>query len=136
MGGGKLLIIEQIPLVRQIDTVFKELVDELSYLSSGMIFVQIRNNMVGKFGVRHDPIQGQDVLMKGYRSGLSEQQQHAFRQMALESLQFKKGWTHGEILFDFAIRSNKLITSVQFESNYNMANLFGNLDEKRRVSRA
>ncbi len=128
------MIIEQLSLARQIDIVFKELVEELSYLSSGIIFVQIRNNTVGKFGIKHDPIQGQDVLMKDYKPGLTSNHKQAFRKIYIESLQFKKCWTHGEILFDFAIRSNKLITSVQFESNYNMANLMGPLDDNRRRS--
>ena len=123
------------PLARQIDVVFRELVEELSYLSSGTIFIQIRHNSVGKFGIRHNPIQGQDVLMNEYKPGLSNQQQLAFRQMAIEALHFKKGWTHGEIIFDFAVRSNKLMTSVQFESNYNMANLMGNMGEMRQVRR-
>jgi hypothetical protein len=43
--------------------------------------------------------------------------------MAIESLRLKKNWTHGEISFEFAMRKNLLSTSVQFESNYNMANL-------------
>jgi hypothetical protein len=39
--------------------------------------------------------------------------------MAVESLRMKRNWTHGEILFDFAVRRNREWTaSVQYESNY------------------
>lgn len=113
-------------LARQMDVVFRQLRGELSHLSSGIIFVQIRNNTVGKFGVRHHPIEAKNGEVIGNRSGLSEQQQIAFRNMAIQALQWKN-WTHGEIEFDFAIRQNLLVTSVQFESNYNMAALVPSL---------
>jgi hypothetical protein len=60
-------------------------------------------------------------------TGLSEQELQSFRHTAMESLKLKR-WTHGEILFEFAMRQNKLCTSVAFESNYNMASLLGNRD--------
>lgn len=116
--------LEQIPLIRQVDMVFREIREELLHLTSGIVFIQIRNNLVGKFGVRHDPIESKDGKMKAITSGLSELQFHAFRQMGVQSLQQKTNWTHGEILFEFALKpSGVLHTSVQFESHYNMANL-------------
>lgn len=47
---------EQLSLARQMDLVFRELQEELSGLSSGTVFVQIRNNTIGKFGIRHHPL--------------------------------------------------------------------------------
>jgi len=54
--------------------------------------------------------------------GLSETHLRSFRQMAIESLKHKTSWTHGEICFEFALKQGTLCASVQFESNYNMAN--------------
>lgn len=42
---------ETMSLARQIDIVFRQISDELAFLSSGTVFIQIRNNLVGKFGV-------------------------------------------------------------------------------------
>lgn len=116
------MLLEQLPLARQIDLVFRELKEELNYLTSGTVFVQIRNNMVGKFGIRHFPLESKGTEIKKMESGLSEAEQHTIRQTAKESLKLKH-WTHGEIQFEFAMRHNKLCTSVTFESNYNMASL-------------
>ncbi|WP_200967519.1 O-methyltransferase [Insulibacter thermoxylanivorax] len=115
--------LDQVPLIRQLDLVFRQLNDELAHLSSGIIFVHIRNNVIGKFGIRHDPIQNKGDGFELNRTGLSERHRMAFRQLALESLKYKKQWTHGEIQFEFALKNNTLVASVQFESNYNMANL-------------
>ena len=117
------MIAEQLPLVRQVDLVFKEIFDELSCLSSGIVFLQIRNNIVGKFKVRHDPIEAQDGNVNKPVKGLTETQVFSFRKMAIQSLKHKTNWTHGEIYFEFAVKKNMLISSVQFESNYNMANI-------------
>lgn len=117
-----LLILEKVSLARQLDLVFRELKEELAHLTSGTVFVQIRNNMVGKFGVRHFPLESRGSELKKADRGLTESHQHSFRQTALESLKLKK-WSHGEIQFEFAMRQNLLCTSVTFESNYNMANL-------------
>ncbi|WP_010496468.1 hypothetical protein [Paenibacillus elgii] len=116
------MILEQLPLARQLDLVFRELREELAQLTSGTVFVQIRNNMVGKFGIRHFPLESKGTEIKVAQRGLSESHQHSFRQTALESLKLKR-WTHGEIQFEFAMRQDLLCTSVTFESNYNMANL-------------
>ncbi len=122
------MILELLPLARQIDLVFKEIGEELAKLSSGIVFVQIRNNHIGKFGVRHDPIPSHDGGVEMNEAGLSEIQRRAFRQVGIQSLKRKTNWTHGEILFDFAIKKGSLYTSVQFESNYNMANLMSRLE--------
>lgn len=116
------MILENVSLARQLDLVFRELKEELAHLTSGTVFVQIRNNMVGKFGIRHFPLESKGGEFKKADRGLTESHQHFFRQTALESLKLKK-WSHGEIQFEFAMRQNLLCTSVTFESNYNMANL-------------
>ncbi|MEK3866462.1 O-methyltransferase [Paenibacillus sp. FSL H7-0716] len=114
---------EQLSLARQMDLVFRELQEELSGLSSGTVFVQIRNNTIGKFGIRHHPLAGRGGGFTEVKEGISESQQSSFRLMALESLKYKRRWTHGEISYEFAIRQGKLIVDATLESNYNMANL-------------
>jgi hypothetical protein len=114
--------VEQLPLARQVEIVFSEIKEELQVLNSGTLFLQIRNNVIGKFGIKHIPIEGKGGELQSQSTGLTEPHFQSFIQMALQSLQYKK-WTHGEILFDFRIKQNTLHASVQFESNYNMANL-------------
>ncbi|OAS15350.1 O-methyltransferase [Paenibacillus oryzisoli] len=113
---------EQLTLARQIDVVFRKIKDELSHVNSGTVFVHIRNNDIGKFGIKHLPFESSDgVLPAVTNAGLTELQFQTFRQMAIESLKRKKSWTHGEIMFDFAVRKNVISISIMFESNYNMA---------------
>ncbi|MFE4713436.1 MULTISPECIES: O-methyltransferase [unclassified Paenibacillus] len=114
---------EQLSLARQIDLVFKELQEELSGLSSGTVFVQIRNNVIGKFGIRHLPLSGRKGAFAAETEGLTPEQQASFRLMALESLKYKRRWTHGEISYEFAVRQGMVIVDATLESNYNMANL-------------
>lgn len=114
---------EQLSLARQMDLVFRELQEELSGLSSGTLFVQIRNNVIGKFGIRHHPLSGRSGGFAEVKEGMSEGQQASFRLMALESLKHKRRWTHGEISYEFAIRQGMVIVDATLESNYNMANL-------------
>jgi hypothetical protein len=115
------MILEQLPLARQIDMVFREIKEELVHLTSGTVFVQIRNNVIGKFGVKHLPLESKGGELQANMKGLMESQYQSFRQMAIESLKYKKNWTHGEIMFDFTLKQNTLCTSIQFESNYNMS---------------
>ncbi|MEK3658044.1 O-methyltransferase [Paenibacillus sp. FSL F4-0236] len=114
---------EQLSLARQMDMVFKELQEELSGLTSGTVFVQIRNNMIGKFGIRHNPLSGRSGGFTDAKEGMTDGQQSSFRLMALESLKYKRRWTHGEISYEFAIRQGMVIVDATLESNYNMANL-------------
>jgi hypothetical protein len=114
--------LEQIPLARQIDWVFREIKEELSHVCSGTVFIHIRNNVIGKFGIKHLPLESKDgVLPVMSMKGLTELQYQSFRQMAIESLKYKKNWTHGEMTFDFTIKQSMLSASIMFESNYNMA---------------
>ena len=114
---------EQLSLARQLDLVFKELDQELSGLDSGVVFVQIRNNVIGKFGIRHNPITGRDGRMNIEGTGLSDAQRTSFRVMALETLKYKRQWTYGEISYDFTVRQGMILVDATMESNYNMANL-------------
>ncbi|MGE6574315.1 O-methyltransferase [Paenibacillus xylanexedens] len=115
--------IDELSLARQLDMVFKELDNELSGLDSGVVFVQIRNNVIGKFGIRHNPITGRDGQMDVEKGGLNETQRTSFRTMALETLKFKRNWTHGEISYDFTVRQGMILVDATMESNYNMASL-------------
>ncbi|REK56526.1 MAG: O-methyltransferase [Thermobacillus sp.] len=115
--------LEDMPLARQIDHVFRQLETELTDAVAGTVTIQIRNNMIGKYGVRHHPIECINGRFLEKERGLTVQQVNEFRRMAVESLRMKRNWTHGEILFDFAVRRNREWTaSVQYESNYNTAN--------------
>ena len=114
--------LEDMPLARQIDQVFRQLEPELTDAVAGTVTIQIRNNMVGKYGVRHHPIEVVNGRFVQRERGMTAQQVTEFRRMAVESLRMKRNWTHGEILFDFAVRRNREWTaSVQYESNYNTA---------------
>lgn len=115
--------LDQFSLMRQLDIVFKELDHELAGLSSGTVFVQIRNNVIGKFGIRHNPIAGKGGTFTAVEPGLSAKHREEFRRMALETLNHKRSWTHGEIAFDFAVRQGIILVDATLESNYNMANL-------------
>lgn len=119
-------MIEQLPLAKQLDLVFGEIRQELYHLGSGIIFVQIRNNTIGKFGVRHDPLESKDGFVRSDEPGLTDEHQKKLRQMAMDTLPYKRSWTHGEIVYEFAVRKNILCASVQFESNYNMASIVEN----------
>lgn len=114
---------DQLSLARQVDMVFKELEVELSGMTSGTVFIQIRNNAIGKFGIRHNPIAGRNGQMSEEDKGLTNQQLKSFKAMAIEALKFKRYWTHGEISYEFALRQDKIIVDAILESNYNMANL-------------
>jgi len=52
--------------------------------------------------------------------------------LAIEALKRKNGWTHGEISYDFVLKQGRVFVSVQFESNYNMANLMFRYSPKNR----
>lgn len=122
LKGGNLLILESLPLNRQLEMVFRELREELVSLASGTIFVQIRNNLIGKFGVKHNPIKSKGDSLKNDGAGLSEQHLEDLHRIGMLSLQ-KKKWTHGEIQLEFAVSNNGLDTSILSESNYNMNHL-------------
>lgn len=112
-------------LSRQLDLVFREVRHELKTLTGGTLIIQIRNDGIGKFGIRHLPYNRKpgSMTVRATPSGLTDAHLRAFRQMAEEALSRKNGWTHGEIQFDFALRQDTLEMSVTFESNYNMAHL-------------
>lgn len=118
------MILEQIPLAKQVDLAFATMKEELRPLDSGVVFFQIRNDAVGKFGVKHFPLETKNGVIMKEIGGMSEEQLKTFRRLAVDALEHKKNWTHGEIYYEFAVRKGTLCASIQFESNYNMATLF------------
>jgi hypothetical protein len=114
--------VEQLPLARQVEMVFVEIKEELKHLPSGTVFLQIRNNVVGKFGIKHLPLESKGGVFESNGTGLNDDHVDLFTHIAIQSLKYKK-WTHGEISFDFRLKQETLQTSVQFESNYNLAKL-------------
>jgi len=119
------LFLQRIPLQKQIEIVFQEVKEELLHLTSGIVFVQIRNNVVGKFGVKYFPIESKGGKLEETREKvMTDLQWRAFKQMAVDALRMKRNWTHGEIFYEFALKKGLLCASVTFESNYNMANYF------------
>ncbi|OMF22219.1 O-methyltransferase [Paenibacillus sp. FSL H8-0548] len=115
---------DSVSLARQVEFVFRQLEGELTNATAGTVLINIRNNAVGKFGVKHHPIESKNGKLESMDKGLTALQVQAFKQLAIESLKYRKDWTHGEILYDFSVRSsaNSWSASVLFESNYNMAN--------------
>lgn len=123
------MTLEQIPLARQVDVALEQLAGELKGLTAGTIVIQIRNDVVGRFGIRHLPVDcGHSE--KGL-NGMSVEQVKILRRLAVEALRHKSGWTHGEISYDFVYKQGQVYVSVQFESNYNMANLMFRFSPKR-----
>jgi hypothetical protein len=121
---------EQLPLARQVDVALQKLEGELTGLSAGTIVLQVRNDEVGKFGIRHLPVEcGSREKDPG---GMTPDQVKLLRRMATEALRHKRGWTHGEIAYDFVLRRDQVFVSVQFESNYNMANVLFRRAPKQR----
>ncbi|MEK3882871.1 O-methyltransferase [Paenibacillus sp. PL2-23] len=115
--------LHSVSLARQVDFVFKQLEGELTDTAAGTVLIHIRNNSVGKFGLRHHPIETKDGKIEHARKGMSQSQVQAFRQLAIEALKHRKDWTHGEILYDFSVKpsTNSWSASILYESNYNMA---------------
>jgi len=122
---------ELVPLARQVDVAISQLEDELRRMTAGTIVLQIRDDNVGKFGLRHLPLACEEH-QPAESGGLTSMQVAALRRMAVQALRRKGNWTHGEICYDFALRNGKLTLSVQFESNYNMANMLFKLRPKKR----
>lgn len=116
--------LDAMPLARQIDFVFRQLESELTNASAGTVMIHIRNNAIGKFGLKNNPIEFKDGKMEKIGQGMSPSQVQAFRKLAIEALKFRRDWTHGEILYDFAVRPSTASwsASISYESNYNMAN--------------
>ncbi|MBG9795817.1 O-methyltransferase [Paenibacillus dendritiformis] len=124
-----------IPLARQLSMVFDKLESELLGLTGGTVIVCIRNDVIGKFGVKHDALESQNGVIKR-RQGLLKRHVAEFRQTAMEVLKHKKQWTHGEIVFDFAMKQDTLLINTWFESNYNLIHMLEKPETRayRRVS--
>lgn len=122
------MYIEPLPLARQLEMVFRALREELASLASGTIFVQIRNNLIGKFGVKCDSLTGSNGAEKIDSRGLAEHHQAELRRMGLLTLE-RKRWTHGEIYLGFELSDDALHTNITMESNYNMNALLNRPDK-------
>ncbi|MOA10689.1 hypothetical protein D3C78_1305900 [compost metagenome] len=111
-------------LARQVDFVFRQLEGELTNAIAGTVLIHIRNNAVGKFGLRHHPIESKNGKLESTGQGMTAHQVQAFRQLAIDALKHRRDWTHGEIMYDFSVRpsANSWSASILYESNYNMAN--------------
>ena len=110
---------DQMPLARQVDLALSKLEEELKGMTAGTIVMHIRDDNVGKFGIRHLPLACEEQQAES-GGGLTALQVTALRRMAVQALRHKRNWTHGEICYDFAVRQGKLSLSVQFESNYKL----------------
>ncbi|EPY12750.1 MULTISPECIES: hypothetical protein [Paenibacillus] len=124
-----------IPLARQISLVFEKLESELIGLTGGTIVVCLRNDIIGKFGVKHDALESCAGELKPIRQGLSRQQIAQFLQTAIDALKHKKHWTHGEIVYDFTVRHGELHVSTWFESNHNMVHILDKKEENLHTYR-
>ena len=112
---------KRLPLEKQVEIVFTQLRPELTHATFGTIFMHIRDNNIGKFGIKHEPI-SLDVGRKfKSRVGLNREQQDVFQRLAIDALALKH-WTYGEMELEFAVRQDRVSIAVTFESNYNMAN--------------
>ncbi|MFC5469956.1 O-methyltransferase [Cohnella suwonensis] len=120
----------QISLARQVDVALEKMGAELQGMTAGTIVLQIREDMVGKFGIRHLPVDCGASAQEN--SCMTPSHVLSLRKMAVEALKHKKIWTHGEISYDFALKNGKVFLSVQFESNYNMANMMFRFAPKNR----
>lgn len=123
----------QISLARQIDLALEKLGKELKGMTAGTIVLQIREDSVGRFGIRHLPVDCDNRAPVA--AGMTAEQVLELRQLAIEALRHKNGWTHGEISYDFVLKQGRVSVSVQFESNYNMANLMFRYSPKSRERR-
>lgn len=113
----------EVSLARQVDFVFRQLEHELTGALAGTVLIIVRNDTIGKFGIKHHPIHIQEDEVQAEGSGLTKEQVDRFRVLAVDALKMKRNWTHGEILYDFSVRSNRKgwSASVLYESNYNMS---------------
>lgn len=127
----------EVPLARQVDMAFQQMEGELKGMTAGTIVLQVRNDTVGKFGIRHLPVDLAERRATGDKKpeGLNSEMIGDLRKAAVDAIKRKVSWTHGEVTYDFVVKQGKLYLSVTFESNYNMANVLFHLNSKRRGKR-
>jgi hypothetical protein len=115
-----------IGLGEQMNLVMSALVQELRRVVEGTIFVHIRDNNIGKFGIKHDTrvMFDENKMHIGAKNGLTEKQISIIRDIVHRVLEQKSGWTHGEIEFHFSLREERFRVYTSVESNYNMSVYF------------
>jgi len=129
--------VNSMSLARQVDFVFRQLEKELTNAPAGTVLIHIRNNAIGKFGLKHHPIESKNGEIETEAKGLTSTQVHAFRQLAIDALKYRRDWSHGEILYDFSVRpsAGSWSASILYESNYNMANWSAHFKPKEQSKR-
>jgi hypothetical protein len=109
-------MIEPSSLEKKLEVVFDELVEDLSVVTSGILFIHIRDNRVASFGVRQrTEAEKGDQIIQPDRIGLSPVHQNSFRSMAIEVFKRKQVWLDGEMLFPFTVHARTLRASAQYK---------------------
>lgn len=104
---------QKIPLAHQVDMVLLDLYEELKGIPGGTIMMEIRNETVGLFGVRHFIIDEKDP--RGKRSQPDVCHLDAFRELAVSAVKRNKEWSRGELTFTFSMVKGKFGASIHFE---------------------
>lgn len=112
-----------IGLREQMNVVMSALFQELRRIGEGTIFVHIRDNNIGKFGIKHDTnvVFDEDKIHIATKKGLTDHHITIIRDIVSRVLEHKSGWTHGEIEFHFSLREERFRVFTSCESNYNMS---------------
>lgn len=109
-------MLRSIPLPVQVDMIIQDLTEELCGLSAGTVFLQIRNEMVATYGVRHR-LENRITHEPSGRcnpSGVSAHHVQLFREMAAELVSRKSNWKRGTVSYKFSIRQGSLHVSANF----------------------
>lgn len=110
-------MLRAIPLPVQVEMIFQDLQDELCGLSAGTVFLQIRNEKVDQYGVRHRMECRKERQGDGHYplGSVSPEQAALFKDMAAELVGRKHGsWSMGTISYKFSIKRGVLSVSVHF----------------------
>lgn len=109
-------MLRSIPLPVQVDMVIQDLTEELCGLSAGTVFLQIRNEMVATYGLRHrlENRIAQESDGRFHPAGVSAHHIQLFREMASELVSRKSNWNRGTVSYKFSIRQGSLHVSANF----------------------
>lgn len=101
----------------QIDLAFRRLAEELSVLSTGIIYFRIGSGRVTRFGIRHNPLSSSRVGKEfdGFRTnGLCELHRFSFRRLAVQAIKRSNGWDNGEIRFSFVMKNDQIVSNIHY----------------------